>query len=97
MKSAHELLLYPYLTEKMSYAIDGDRQQVAFKVLSSADKVRVRKAIEQVFSVKVDGVRIVNVKGKKKRLGRFEGKRPDWKKAIVTLSEGYSINFYEGK
>lgn len=97
MSMAHRIIIQPYLTEKSANVSEGQNQQVAFKVAPNADKVAVRRAIEELFSVDVTSVRIMKVKGKKKRLGRFEGRRPDWKKAIVTLSEGDFINLYEGR
>jgi large subunit ribosomal protein L23 len=66
-----------------------------FEVARSANKVQVRQAVEALFKVKVAAVRTQNVRGKVKRVGRSVGRRPDWKKAIVVLKEGFTIeNFY---
>jgi large subunit ribosomal protein L23 len=63
----------------------------------TSNKIEIRKAVEDKFNVKVKKVATVNLKGKMKRLGRFEGRRSNWKKAIVTLREGFTIDFFEGK
>ena len=66
-----------------------------FEVHPDANKHEIRQAIEHYFGVKVTDVRTMNVRGKVKRLGRFSGKRADWKKAIVTLAEGDSIDLFD--
>ncbi len=86
-----DVLLAPHVTEKSSVAADKNNQYV-FKVRSEADKTLIKKAVEAMFSVKVDAVRVANVKGKTKRFSFTQGKRKDWKKAYVTLAEGQSIN-----
>jgi large subunit ribosomal protein L23 len=65
-------------------------------VAPDANKIEVKKAVEEAFKVSVKGVNILNVRGKVKRLGRNVGRRRDWKKAIVTLNEGSTIEFFEG-
>lgn len=97
MSDLHRVIQYPYLTEKSSGVAEGEKQQVAFKVAVNADKIIIRRAVEQLFNVKVESVRVMAVRGKLKRLGRFVGRRPSWKKAIVTLAEGSVINLYEGR
>ena len=87
-----KVLLSPVISEKSSRVADASRQFV-FKVLPSASKPEVRKAVELMFDVKVTGVQIANVRGKTKRFGQMEGKRADWKKAYVTLAEGHDIDF----
>ena len=67
-----------------------------FEVAPTANKIEIRQAVEEVFKVKVDDVKTANFRGKKKRYGRFEGRRPHWKKAVVTLAPGESIEFFEG-
>lgn len=67
-----------------------------FRVPLKANKVEIRKAVEQVFNVHVTKVNTIRVLGKVKRMGKFEGKRSDYKKAIVTLQEGETIEFFEG-
>ena len=91
----YEVLKRPILTEKSSYQADVLRQYV-FEVDVRANKHQVRKAVEEIFGVHVQAVNIMNVRGKKRRWGRYEGKTRDWKKAIVTLAPGESISFFEG-
>ena len=100
MKHDKSVLIKPILTEKMlQFQEDGNKY--AFKVDSSANKIDIKRAVEGKFSVLVKEVHTVNVKGKRKRMntrrGLTFGKRASWKKAIVTLSEGQSIDFFEGK
>lgn len=88
------IVLEPVITEKSA----RDKEQnntVVFVVARDANKIEIGKAIEELFSVTVLGVRTMSVSGKLKRLGRFEGRRAGWKKAIVTLKEGDSIEFFE--
>ena len=87
-----KVLLAPLVSEKSTRLADANRQ-FAFKVLPSANKPEVRKAVELMFDVKVTGVQIANVRGKSKRFGQTQGKRADWKKAYVTLAEGHDIDF----
>lgn len=90
-----DILIQPLLTEKMTEL--AARRQYAFKVKQSANKIEIARAVEKKFNVNVMSVRTANVKGKVKsqltRRGRVVGKRSDWKKAIVTLKEGQSIDF----
>ncbi len=83
------------LTEKGTALKEADNK-VMFRVAKEANKIEIKKAVEEIFKVKVDSVATINCKGKKKRLGRFEGRRPDWKKAIVTLKKGEKLDFIEG-
>ena len=87
-----KVLIAPIVSEKSTRLADRNRQFV-FKVVKDASKPDVRKAVELMFDVKVDGVQIANVRGKAKRFGNSMGKRSDWKKAFVTLAEGHDINF----
>jgi len=91
MKNQHGVLKGPCLTEKatLMQEIDG---KVVFKVHPKANKIDVKRAVEQMFKVKVQDVRTVNVQGKKKRVGKHIGYTCNWKKAYVTLAEG-EINF----
>lgn len=82
------------MTEKIT-AIRELKNAVAFAVHRHATRIDVRRAVEKVFSVKVASVNVMNVRGKKKRQGRFSGKRADWRKAFVTLKEGEKIELYE--
>lgn len=87
-----KVLIAPVVSEKSTRVADANRQFV-FKVVKDASKPDVRKAVELMFDVKVDGVQIANVRGKTKRFGQSIGKRSDWKKAYVTLAEGHDIDF----
>lgn len=95
MKELHEIIRRPLITEKSTQQKEENRQYV-FEVDPRANKIEIKEAVEQLFKVKVLKVRTLNVLGKIKRLGRRYGKRPDWKKAIVTLREGDRIDFFEG-
>lgn len=89
----YDILIRPMLTEKATHGTDLKRPQYTFKVALNSNKVQIRRAIEAAFDVKVVNVNTVRMKGKYKRLRMREaGKRPDWKKAIITLAEGQSIN-----
>ena len=70
--------------------------QVSFSVASVANRVEIKRAVEEIFDVKVKSVNTINVKGKVKQRGRIIGKRKDWKKAQVTLMPGHRINFFDG-
>jgi large subunit ribosomal protein L23 len=83
------------VTEKSTQQKEKSNQY-AFEVDPKANKIEIQTAVERLFKVKVFQVRTVRVLGKVKRLGRKYGKRPDWKKAIVTLKEGDRIDFFEG-
>ncbi len=86
------VVLGPHLSEKS--AITGERdKQIVFRVRRDSTKDEIRRAVELLFDVKVDGVQVVSVKGKAKRFGRTPGRRKDWKKAYVSLAEGSDINF----
>jgi large subunit ribosomal protein L23 len=95
MKGPYEVVLRPLLTEKGT-RLKEEGNQYLFRVAKTANKVEIKQAIEQLFKVAVLEVRTLRSRGKVKRLGRFQGRRPDWKKAIVTLKEGQSIEVYEG-
>jgi large subunit ribosomal protein L23 len=95
MKYTYDVLHGPLLTEKGTLLKETENK-VLFKVAKNANKIEIKKAVEEIFKVKVDRVSTMNYKGKTKRMGRFEGKRADWKKAIVTLKEGEKLDFIEG-
>jgi large subunit ribosomal protein L23 len=95
MKEAQKIIRRPMITEKSTRQKEESRQYV-FEVHRDANKIEIQSAVERLFKVKVLQVRTSNVLGKVKRLGRRSGKRPDWKKAIVTLREGDRIDFFEG-
>lgn len=87
-----KVLLGPHVTEK-SATQAGSATQVVFKVATDSTKLEVKKAVEQLFEVQVDDVRVVNVKGKTRRTRTGTGRRSDWKKAYVRLAEGQDIDF----
>ena len=87
-----QVIVAPHISEKTEMAADSARQH-AFKVLPTASKSDVKKAIELMFDVSVENVRVLNVKGKQKRFQQRLGKRSDWKKAYVKLAEGQDIDF----
>jgi len=95
MKDTQRVIRRPMVTEKSTRQKEDSRQYV-FEVHRDANKIEIQSAVERLFKVKVLQVRTSNVLGKVKRLGRRYGKRPDWKKAIVTLKEGDRIDFFEG-
>lgn len=94
-KSPYDILIRPLLTEKMT-ALKEKENRVSFVVDKRANKIEIKKALEDAFKVKVASVNVINLLGKKKRLGRFTGKRPDWKKAIITLKKGEKLELFEG-
>lgn len=91
----HDLIIRPLLTEKSTSLREG-LNKVSFVVRPDANRKEVKKAVEETLNVKVDKVHILNVGGKEKRLNRFVGRRPDWKKAIVTLKKGEKLAIFEG-
>ena len=91
----YDIIRRPIVTEKSSLMKD-ERNQYVFEVATSANKIEIAKAVEQLFKVKVTSVRVMNIEGKKRRLGKSSGKRPDWRKAIVKLSPKDKISFFEG-
>jgi large subunit ribosomal protein L23 len=95
MRPHHQLIKGPIITEK-SHLQKADGNKVAFRVDVSANKIEIRKAIEELFKVKVLQVNTVTCKGKTKRVGRVQGVRSNWKKAIVTLAPGDKIPGLEG-
>ena len=95
MRDPREVLIRPLMTEKTMQQKEA-LNTVAFKVHPDANKVEIRAAVERVFNVKVTTVRTASYEGKLKRMGRFAGRRPDWKKAVVTLAPGHKIDLVEG-
>jgi len=84
----------PLITEQSADMREA-HNQYQFEVAPEANKLEVKSAVEQYFGVKVVQVRTMNYRGKIKRMGRFSGKRADWKKAVVTLAEGETIDLFE--
>lgn len=95
MREMRQVVVRPLMTEK-SMRLKDERNMVTFQVARDANKVEIRQAVEAIFNVKVTAVRTTNMEGKLKRLGRYQGRRPSWKKAVVTLAPGYKIELVEG-
>jgi large subunit ribosomal protein L23 len=107
-RAAHHIVKRPLLTEKGTrlkdhggapvgtFSEEDLKPQVLFEVALDANKIEIKQAIEALFSVKVVDVHTQIMRGKDKRIGRFQGRRPNWKKAIVTLAAGNKIEFFEG-
>ena len=108
MRSAQDIIKRPLLTEKTARlretgggataAAEGEdyAQKVVFEVARDSNKIDIRRAVQELFKVTVTDVRTLIVRGKEKRVGRFAGRRPAWKKAFVTLKPGDNIEFFEG-
>ena len=108
MRAAQSIIKRPLLTEKSARLrqtggaaeapAEGEAyaQQLVFEVAKDANKIEIRNAIQSLFKVTVTQVRTVVVRGKVKRVGRFSGQRPGWKKAVVTLKAGDNIEFFQG-
>ncbi len=94
MKNLSQVVRKPLITERCADLRERDNK-VIFEVHPHANKHEIKQAVEHFFGVKVVDVRTMNVLGKVKRLGRFSGKRADWKKAIVTLAEGDTIDLFD--
>lgn len=94
MKNPRDIVIKPIVSERSVASMEHNKY--TFKVDLKANKIDIKHAIEEIFKVKVVDVKTMVVKGKMKRMGRFEGKRPNWKKAIVTLRDGDKIEVIEG-
>ncbi len=90
----YKVLVGPHTTEKSVTAAEKNRQ-ITFRVAVDATKVEIKQAVEKLFNVVVDAVRVTNVKGKHKRFKQVSGKRSDWKKASISLQTGHDINVAE--
>ncbi len=91
---ARDIIIRPVVTEKSTQAMENN--QYTFVVHPKANKTEIKRAVEEIFNVTVLRVNTLRVRGKKRRMGRFVGQRPDWKKAIVTLKDGDRIEVFEG-
>jgi large subunit ribosomal protein L23 len=93
-----QIIIRPLYTEKIS-RLQESENKFAFEVARGANKIEIRKEIEKKFAVKVIGIQTMNIRGKMRqqltRAGRFYGRRPDWKKAVVTLAEGQTLDLFE--
>ena len=94
MKDPRSIILQALMTEKGA-RLREKRNTYLFKVNRTANKIEIRSAVRSIFNVEVEDVRTVSVLGKHKRLGRSEGRRSSWKKAIVTLKEGQTIDLFD--
>ncbi len=95
MKDPYKIVIRPVITEKSTWLKEKNRE-VCFEVDPRANKSEIKKAAEQIFKIKVERVRIQNKRGKKRRVGRSEGKKKDWKKAYIKLKEGEKmIEYFE--
>lgn len=94
MKDYRDIIIKPVVTEKSMNLLADNKY--TFIVDRRANKTEIKNAIENIFSVRVDNVRTINLKGKAKRMGRFEGRTPNRKKAVVTLKPGQKIRLFEG-
>jgi len=93
--NVYEIIKRPVVTEKSTIAREIENV-VTLAVAPDANKQQIKSAVEQLFNVDVENVRTMRMHRKSKRVGRYSGRKPEWKKAIVTLAEGQSIEFYEG-
>lgn len=89
-----DVIRRPIITERSMHEMADNKY--TFAVALNANKVQIRQAVEQIFKVKVESVRTMRNHGKTRRMGRFVGQLPDWKKAIVKLKPGEKIAFFEG-
>ncbi len=95
MMDIYQVIKEPRITEKANIQKE-DTNQVTFKVHKKANKVEIRQAVEAFFKTKVLDVQTMNVRGKRRRMGKTVGKKSDWKKAVVRLAPGENIEFFEG-
>ena len=96
MQSVYDVIRRPIISEK-STALAEVGGKYAFEVATQANKQEIKDAVQRLFNVKVRQVRTMIVHGKVKRIGRFETKRSNWKKALVTLAEGQKIEFFQNQ
>ncbi len=95
MKDIYGIIRRPIVTEKSSIQKE-ESNKVTFEVNRNANKVEIKQAVQQLFNVTATDIKVMRFKGKKKRVGKVMGTRPDWKKAVVTLKQGDKIEFFEG-
>lgn len=96
MKSLHEVIIRPLIMTEKGETLREEQNKVLFEVAMKANKPQIKAAVEKLFNVGVVDVNTLVIRGKVSRLGRRMGKRPNWKKAVVTLREGDTIEFFEG-
>lgn len=95
MNNVYDVIKKPLITEKGT-RLKEENNTIILQVSTEANKMDIKRAVETVFKVKVADVRTITFKGKKKRLGARQGVRSDWKKAVVTLKEGETVEYLEG-
>lgn len=95
MMDPHQIIKRPIITEKANLDKETSNHHI-FQVATSANKIEIRQAVEELFGVRVLDVQTCIMRGKNKRRGRVSGRTPNWKKAIVKLASGESIDFFEG-
>jgi large subunit ribosomal protein L23 len=93
MASAYDIILEPIISEKSMAMLQ--EKKYTFRVKKDANKIEIGKAVEEIFKVEVDKVTTINVLGKNKRMGVHQGKRPDWKKAVVKIKGTKTIEFFD--
>ena len=93
--NSFDVLRLPKLTEK-TLQLKEEFNQFMFEVDPKANKIQIKESVEKAFKVEVLKVRTMNIRGKKKRLGRHQGMKSNWKKALITLKEGQTIEYFEG-
>lgn len=91
----YQIIKEPHITEKANLQ-KRKVNQISFKVHPKANKIEIKDAVQKLFKTKVTSVQTMNLEGKRRRLGRHAGKKPDWKKAVVRLAPGQNIEFFEG-
>lgn len=96
MKSLHDVILRPLILTEKGETLREEQNKIFFEVAQGANKIEIKEAVERLFNVEVLDVNTMVVRGKPGRMGRRQAKRPNWKKAIVTLREGDTIEFFEG-
>ena len=94
MRNIHDVLVKPLVSEKSVMLMEDNKY--SFQVARDANKIEIKRAVEEIFKVKVLNVTTRNLKGKLKRMGKYQGKRPDTKRAIVTLKDGDKIEIFSG-
>jgi large subunit ribosomal protein L23 len=94
MPASHEVLVRPIITEKNTML--SEQGKYAFEVLPNVNKIEIKRAVEEVFKVKVAAVNVIRVPGKQRRMGRTSGMTRSWKKAVVTLRPGERIELFQG-
>jgi large subunit ribosomal protein L23 len=96
MKSIYDVILRPLILTEKGEALREEQNKLFFEVSMKANKLEVKRAVERLFNVRVTDVNTMVVRGKPGRIGRMMTRRPNWKKAIVTLHEGDTVEFFEG-